>query len=109
MVSAFIQNIWLSGMGISAQPILCRKCQKEPVSEIYERGPVSHHHPQRCLQSKCGKEEFFDGFVESPVTAVRSFVSGPRKGSVLPTLRELPSPSGRFMGPNRKAPDLEAA
>jgi hypothetical protein len=74
MVSAFIQTIWLSGMGISAQSILRRKCQEEPVSEIYERGPVSHHHPQRCLQSKCGKEEFFDGFVESPVTAVRSFV-----------------------------------
>lgn len=31
-----------------------------------------------------------------------------RKGSVLPTLRELPSPCGRFMGPSRKAPDLEA-
>lgn len=109
MASAFIQNIWLSGMGISGQPTLCRKCQPEPVSEIYERGPVSHRHPQRCLQSECGKEEMFDGFVESPVTAVRSFVSGLWKGSVLPTLRELPSPRGRFMGPSRKALDLEAA
>lgn len=41
--------------------------------------------------------------------AVRSFVSSPWKGAVLATLRELPSPHGRFMGPSRKAPDPEAA
>lgn len=70
---------------------------------------MSRHHPQRCLRSKCGKEENSDSFVESPVTVVRSSVSGLWKGSVLPTLRELPSSHGRFMGPSRKAPDLEAA
>jgi hypothetical protein len=74
----------LSGTEISPRPFFCRKCWKKPVSEIYERALVSHCHPQLYLKRRYRKEEFYEGFVESPVMTTRSFVSLPWKGLFCP-------------------------
>lgn len=45
MVFFLIQNTRLSVTGISPRPFFCQERLKGPVFEIYERAPMSHHHP----------------------------------------------------------------
>lgn len=91
MVSTFTRYMRCQGQGSQhSLPFVGGVRKSLSPRFIEEPRPVSHRHPQWCLQSKRGKEEFCDGFVESPVTAVRSFVSLLWKGSVLPTQQELP-------------------